>query len=110
MEHFGITKLHAFPFSNHTLGEHVPASFFPGQIEESIKKERLHRLLDMGEKTRNDFIASQVGNEFEILLEKVQGENFQGWTQNYIECTQENCKIVSGNVEKNKIVRGILLR
>jgi len=109
VELFWVTKLHAFPFSAHTLGEHVPASFFPGQIQESVKKERLHRLLQAGEKNRAAFITSQIGQEFEILLEKVSWDTFQWWTQNYIECTQENCKITTKNTKKNEIVRGILL-
>jgi tRNA A37 methylthiotransferase MiaB len=45
VKNYNITKLHAFPFSNHTLGEHVPASFYPNQVDEKIKKERLDNLL-----------------------------------------------------------------
>lgn len=42
---YNITKLHAFPFSAHTLGESVPAGKFQNQIPEPIKKDRMNRLL-----------------------------------------------------------------
>jgi len=59
VKNYNITKVHAFPFSNHTLGEHVPASFFPNQIDEKIKKQRLNILIQAGEEVRNSFINSQ---------------------------------------------------
>ena len=42
---FQITKVHGFSFSAHHMSHDVPAAQFPDQIEESIKKERLHELL-----------------------------------------------------------------
>jgi threonylcarbamoyladenosine tRNA methylthiotransferase MtaB len=47
IQEFGITKLHAFPFSAHQKGERVPASFYPNQIAQTIKKERTARLLEL---------------------------------------------------------------
>ena len=54
---YGITKLHAFPFSDHHKGETVPASLYPDQVNQAVKRERESRLLAVGEKVRNDFIA-----------------------------------------------------
>lgn len=42
---YGITQLHAFPFSAHKEHYSVPAGKFPNQIEESIKTERLNALM-----------------------------------------------------------------
>jgi len=56
---FKITKLHAFPFSPHTMGESVPAGSFKNQVDEKIKKERMQRLLSLGEKNREAFYESQ---------------------------------------------------
>ncbi|MDR0771779.1 MAG: hypothetical protein LBF15_01645 [Candidatus Peribacteria bacterium] len=39
-----ITKCHIFPFSSHKIGESVPASKFPEQVDEEIKKDRAWRL------------------------------------------------------------------
>jgi threonylcarbamoyladenosine tRNA methylthiotransferase MtaB len=105
---FQITKLHAFPFSPHKYGESVPAGFYPNQIEESIKTERLHRLLELGKQVRYDFISSQIGQQFEVLIEGSKESWWKGWTQNYIEVTQDNFEITSGTVKKNEIVIWVL--
>lgn len=101
---FNITKVHAFPFSNHTLWEHVPASFFPNQIDEKIKKERLNKLLDIWEETRKNFINSQKWKTLEVLIESEKDWIFKWWSENYIECTNENFEVISGSVKKNEIV------
>ena len=101
---FNITKVHAFPFSNHTLGEHVPASFFPNQVDEKIKKERLDRLLKVWEETREKFINSQKWKTLEILIESEKDWIFKWWSENYIECTNENFEVISGNIKKNEII------
>lgn len=104
VKNYNITKVHAFPFSNHTLWEHVPASFFPHQIDEKIKKQRLDLLISTWEKVREEFIASQSGNTFKVLLENVKDGQFKWWTQNYIEATNDNFEIISGEIKKNEIV------
>ncbi len=105
VKNYSITKVHAFPFSNHTLWEHVPASFFPNQIDEKIKKQRLDTLMKAGEEVRNAFIDSQKWHIFEVLIESVKDGLFKWWTQNYIECTNNNFEIISGEVKKNEIIR-----
>jgi tRNA A37 methylthiotransferase MiaB len=37
--------LHAFPFSDHTQREKIPASLLPNQIDQKIKKDREIRLI-----------------------------------------------------------------
>lgn len=44
---YNITKVHAFPFSAHTLGESVPAGKFTDQVPETLKQERMARLLSL---------------------------------------------------------------
>ncbi len=104
VKNYNITKVHGFPFSNHTLWEHVPASFFPHQIDEKIKKQRLNTLLETWEKMRNEFITSQTGNTFEVLIENIKDGQFKWWTENYIECTNDNFEILSGERKKNEII------
>lgn len=104
VEKYHITKLHAFPFSNHTLWEHVPASFFPHQVDEKIKKERLDTLLKRGEEKRAEFIQTQIWRTFEVLIESVKWNEWKGWSENYIECDHNNFEVISGKVWKNEIV------
>lgn len=99
-----IMKVHAFPFSNHTLWEHVPASFFPHQIDEKIKKQRLDKLLNLSEEIRNDFINKNIWDTLEVLIESVKDWEFKWWSENYIECNNNNFEIISWKIAKNEIV------
>lgn len=104
VKYFNITKVHAFPFSNHTLWEHVPASFFSNQIDEKIKKDRLDKLLKIWEETREKFINSQKWKTLEVLIESEKDWVFKWWSENYIECTNDNFEIISWNIKKNEII------
>ncbi|NUJ97227.1 MiaB/RimO family radical SAM methylthiotransferase [Candidatus Gracilibacteria bacterium] len=109
IQKYTINKVHCFPFSAHNFGETVPASFFPDQVNEKIKNERQKRLLSLAEKIRNEFIQSQKGKEFNVLVEKVAKEKFEGWTENYIEINEKNFVIKNGEVKKNTIITGTLI-
>jgi len=101
---YNITKLHAFPFSNHTYWEHVPASFFPNGIDEKTKKERLNKLISLGDEIRNNFIKSQLWKTFEVLVESVKSWQFKGWTENYIEADNSNFEVMSWEIKRNEII------
>lgn len=110
IEDFKISKVHGFPFSNHDYGEHVPAHFFKNQIDGKTKKMRLKKLLNTAQKVRDDFIKSQIGKEFEVLVEwKIVWDTWSWWTQNYIEADETNFKITSGKIKRGNLIRGILL-
>jgi threonylcarbamoyladenosine tRNA methylthiotransferase MtaB len=109
VKNYNITKLHAFPFSNHTLWEHVPASYFKDQIDEKVKKERLDKLLKVWEEVRESFINTQKWKQLEVLIESIKWDEFKWWSENYIECTNENFKIISWKIAKNEIVSGYLI-
>lgn len=101
---YGITQLHAFPFSAHKEHYSVPAGKFPNQVEERVKTERLDTLMAEGERVRRSFLAANDGKGFRVLVE---GKGI-GWTQNYIECTPENFELAPGFVfEKRAIVEGV---
>ena len=108
-----ITKIHAFPFSWHNKAEPVPAWKFPNQIQDSIKKERMWKLQEESDKTRDNFIDRNIWKEFKILIEVVKSDEnwnikWKGWTENYIEADQSTFEITSWKIEKNEIVIWIL--
>jgi tRNA A37 methylthiotransferase MiaB len=47
VQKYAITKLHAFPFSPHQKGESVPAGKLDGQLDITVKRERMNRLMDV---------------------------------------------------------------
>ena len=102
-----ITKVHAFPFSGHKLWENVPAWFYKEQVSDQIKKERMNRILELSDKVRNDFIKENIWKEFEILIEVVwEDSTWKGWTQNYIEASNENIEIIHWEINKNNLIIG----
>lgn len=104
VKNYNITKVHAFPFSNHTLWEHVPASFFPNQIDEKIKKQRLDELIKAWEEVRENFIKSQTWKTLNVLIETEKNWRFKWWSENYIECNNDNFEIISWEIKKNEII------
>ena len=101
---YGITQLHAFPFSAHRNHYSVPAGKFPHQIDEKVKTERLNVLLSEWERVKQIFLEANNGKYFKVLIEG----KWIGWTENYIECTPDNFQTASGFVfEKKTIVEGV---
>ena len=120
---YKITKVHAFPFSPHTMGESVPAGTFKQQVPETIKKERMNTLMELWDKVRNNFKTSQKWKVLKVLIEKVASSSlsqggievgeknivWSGWSENYIECNQNNFEIIAGKPERNHIIVGTFL-
>lgn len=105
---YNITKLHAFPFSAHTMAESVPAWFFKDQVDNEIKKERMFQIMSLGDSIRDKFINDNIWKTFEVLIETVKDDKWKGWTQNYIEVDSDNFLIISWIIWKNEIVNWIL--
>lgn len=107
-----ITKVHAFPFSAHKLGESVPAWKFEEQISDQIKKERMWELEFIADSVRDDFIERNIWKTFEVLIEVVKEEDgkikWKGWTENYIEADDKTFEIIEWEIKRNNIVKGIL--
>jgi len=107
---YKITKVHAFPFSWHEMGESVPAGKFKNQVDMKIKKERMWEIMYLSDQIRDEFIEENVWEELEVLIESVKDGKWKGWTQNYIEADETNFEIIEGEVGKNEIVKGKLLK
>ena len=85
IEEFWITKLHAFPFSDHTQRERIPASFLPDQVAQKIKKEREIRLISKWDEIREKFIAQNKWTKHKVLIEERRDWKWRWWTENYIQ-------------------------
>jgi tRNA A37 methylthiotransferase MiaB len=102
VEKHEITKLHIFPFSDHHKGETIPASLYPNQVEQTIKKERERKLLAVGETIRNEFIKKNKGIPHNILLEERKQGKWRGRTENYIQVE------IEGEYKKGEIIEYVL--
>ena len=89
IEEFWITKLHAFPFSDHTQRERIPASFLPNQVKQSVKKDREIRLISKWDEIREKFIAQNKWTSHKVLIEERRNWKRRWWTENYIQIEVE---------------------
>lgn len=76
--------VHIFPYSKR---EGTVASTMSGQVDENVKRERLHALNELQKKIKFDILNGFVKNEteFEVLCESFDGEYLTGHTDNFIE-------------------------
>lgn len=83
IERYGITKLHAFPFSAHEKWEHVLAWSFE-QTPMSVRKDRVKLLISKWMEVRKNFVAKSIGKKHTVLIEEKKGWYWVWWTENYI--------------------------
>ena len=77
-----VTQLHVFPYSERPG---TAALKIPYVVSAQDKKLRSQRLLDPSEQKTQDFYASYIGTEAEVLFEKApRGKAMHGFTANYI--------------------------
>ena len=77
-----ISYLHVFPYSERN---NTTAKKMQGKVTKAEKTERAQRLRILSAKKKRYFYETQVGREMEVLWEEEkQGENMQGFSENYI--------------------------
>ena len=104
---FGITQLHTFPFSPHKDHYSIPAGGFPEQVLEREKDRRLAELSQVGEEVKAEFLTKNAWKILHVLVERLDGASFQGWSENYIECTEVNFRIADGvKMERGGVCEG----
>jgi len=79
-KNFNITKLHVFPFSSHQIWDTVPASKFPNQVPNDIKKERERKLIEICNKNYEKLVKQTKWKTVKVLIEK----DNSWWTENYL--------------------------
>ena len=82
---YQITKLHAFPFSDHHIAERIPASSLPNQIPQEIRKQRNRTLISIWDEVRDAFIEKNYWRKAQVLIEEVRNWKSKWWTENYIQ-------------------------
>ena len=73
-----------------------------------IAQARLKHLQKSGEEVFRKFADEHIGKELRVLVEKVNGEKFSGWSENYLNCDETNfLPFPDQEIAKGKVVRGI---
>ena len=102
-----FSELHVFPYSKRTG---TPAARMDEQVDEDIKNERVHRLIEL-----NDQLAKEYASRFENeVLEVIPEEHFKegdnenlyvGYTTNYLKVLFEGNEEMVGKLVKVKITK-----
>ena len=75
-----FSKLHVFPYSIRT----GTASASMPQIDEKVKKERTHILLELSNELEEEYYNKFIGSTLDVITEEYEGEYTVGFTSNYI--------------------------
>ena len=100
-EKVGFEKIHIFPYSRRSG---TVADRMDGQIEKSVKAQRVSALSVVADKIRNEFLKAQIGKELSVLIEEKQKNDvYFGYTPNYTPVKVPQG--VVGEIKKVKITK-----
>ena len=111
LEKIKFTKIHTFPYSKR---KGTPAAEMVNQVPGNIKKERVHKVLEISDKYEIEFYKKNINKEYEVVTELHKNGTCTGYTSNYIPVLIDeklNNEIVNIKITntKNK-VEGIIIR
>lgn len=105
MEELGFAEMHVFPYSKRTG---TPAARMEEQVEEEIKNERVHRLIDLSEKMQLAYAEKFVGQIVDVIPERdYKGApgtgRIMGYSGNYLQVVFEGADSLIGQLCQVKI-------
>ena len=77
----GFSKIHVFPYSDRTG---TVASRMKNKVDGNIKKQRVHKLMELSNELERQYFEENLNKEVELLIEEEKEGNFYGFTSNYI--------------------------
>ena len=82
LKEINFYEMHVFPYSKR-MG--TKAYDMEGHIDEKIKDERSHILLDLSKEMRKNYIDEQIHQVFSIIVENKKNGYYHGHTSNYLD-------------------------
>ncbi len=77
----GFSKIHVFPYSDR---DGTVASRMKDKIPGNIKKERVHKLIELSNELESKYFKEFLGKEVSVLIEEEKDGYYYGFTSNYI--------------------------
>lgn len=81
IELIGFNELHVFPYSQRSG---TASARLTGVVDGNVKKNRVHRLLALGEKMAKQAIQDQTGNILHVVVEREKNGYLMGHSRNYV--------------------------
>ncbi|WP_169081979.1 tRNA (N(6)-L-threonylcarbamoyladenosine(37)-C(2))-methylthiotransferase MtaB [Paenibacillus sp. PL91] len=105
MEELKFAEMHVFPYSKRTG---TPAARMEEQVDEEIKNERVHKLIDLSEKMQLAYAKQYVGEVLDVIPERdykgAPGTGLvMGYTDNYIQVVFDGSEALIGKLCRVKI-------
>ncbi|HAZ40560.1 MAG TPA: tRNA (N(6)-L-threonylcarbamoyladenosine(37)-C(2))-methylthiotransferase MtaB [Exiguobacterium sp.] len=100
-----FSELHVFPYSKRTG---TPAAMMDDQVEESIKEERVARLIALSDQLAKEYASKYEGELLEIIPEEFSeeaGGRIVGYTDNYLRVAIEGDESMIGQLVRVKITK-----
>ncbi|MFD0958623.1 tRNA (N(6)-L-threonylcarbamoyladenosine(37)-C(2))-methylthiotransferase MtaB [Paenibacillus chungangensis] len=119
MEELGFAEMHVFPYSKRTG---TPAARMDDQIDEELKNERVHQLIDLSERMQLQYAERYVDEVLDVIPEReykgAEGTGLMmGYSDNYLNIVFEGSPDMIGQLCRVKVTeagvnecRGKLLR
>jgi threonylcarbamoyladenosine tRNA methylthiotransferase MtaB len=101
----GFSELHVFPYSKRTG---TPAARMTDQIDEEVKNERVHRLIELSNQLAKEYASTFEGEVLEVIPEEKYKEDpesglYVGYTDNYLKVVFKASEEMVGKLVKVKI-------
>lgn len=102
-----FSELHVFPYSKRTG---TPAARMDDQVDEDVKNDRVHRLIELSNQLAKEYSARFEGDVLELIPEERDKENqdsgqFIGYTDNYLKVKVPATEEMIGKLVKVKITK-----
>ncbi|NEU31648.1 tRNA (N(6)-L-threonylcarbamoyladenosine(37)-C(2))-methylthiotransferase MtaB [bacterium LRH843] len=102
-----FSELHVFPYSKRTG---TPAARMDDQIDEEVKNERVHRLIELSNQLAKEYASQFEGDVLEMIPEELDKENsesgmYVGYTDNYLKVKVKTTEEMIGQIVKIKITK-----
>lgn len=89
-----FSKIHAFPYSER---KGTKASMMDGKVAESVKHERVKKLLELSDSLEKSYYDKFKGKKLDVLIEEVSESGSKGHTSNYL-MVHTNEKLQKGEI------------
>ncbi|KYG32023.1 tRNA (N(6)-L-threonylcarbamoyladenosine(37)-C(2))-methylthiotransferase MtaB [Alkalihalobacillus trypoxylicola] len=102
-----FSELHVFPYSKRTG---TPAARMDDQVDEEIKNERVHKLIQLSDQLAKEYASSFEGDVLEMIPEEEDKESPQGgmligYSDNYLKIKVNVPKEMIGKIVKIKLTK-----
>lgn len=106
MEELAFAEMHVFPYSKRTG---TPAARMEDQVDEEVKNERVHRLIDLSEKLQLQYAKQSIGEVLDIIPERVvKGSDGEEWvmghSDNYLNVAFAGSEALIGQLCRVKVM------